>query len=174
MLSALEAAYNWEDDVQLLVIKDLNSGHVHWAVQAVAPAPATTAPPEEEDEEDKVEIPRAFSRNVGEPGPELGGPLDGVAGAGDGEVLPFLLRNLDTGEQLVIDDAWSQYTDDMSKRAKATSGPAQARPSSSPERMPAVSPQSSETSQPQPEPSAGGGSFWMQRVQSRAVSRLQG
>ncbi|CAK0809653.1 unnamed protein product, partial [Prorocentrum cordatum] len=34
MLSALEAAYNWEDDVQLLVIKDLNSGVVHWAVQA--------------------------------------------------------------------------------------------------------------------------------------------
>lgn len=187
MLSALEAAYSWEDkenDVQLLVIKDLNSGHVHWAVQAVPPAPATPSPLQQQqlDEEEKVDIPRAFCRNAGSGGdasPELGGPLDGVPGAGDGEVLPFLLHNLDTGEQIVIDEAWSQYTDDMSKRAKATSGPAQARPSSSPEKMTAVSPATAgEAGSGRPHAgsgeSAGGGSFWMQSVQRQAVSRLQG
>merc|ERR1712039_326880 len=44
MLSALEAAYDWEEDVQLLVIKDLDSGQVHWAVQAI-PAAAKSGPP---------------------------------------------------------------------------------------------------------------------------------
>lgn len=168
MLSALEAAYNWEDDVQLLVIKDLNSGHVHWAVQAVPAKPPP--PPPDSDDEEKVDIPRAFSRNAGgDAAAELGGPLDGTPGAVDGEVLPFLLRNLDTGDEVVIDSAWSQYTDEVSRKSKSASGPAQARPS--PERMPAVSPQNSESVRPEP---AGGGSFWTQRIQSEAATRLQG
>lgn len=168
MLSALEAAYSWEEDVQLLVIKDLNSGHVHWAVQAVATKPLEPLPVS--DDEEKVDIPRAFSRNA-EAAPDFGGPLDGVAGAGDGEVLPFLLRNLDNGEEVVIPDAWSQYTEDIARKSKATSGPAQARPTASPERMPAVSPQTSESRSPDP---GAGGSHWTQRLQSQAASRLQG
>ncbi|CAE7563151.1 Evi5, partial [Symbiodinium necroappetens] len=37
MLSALEAAYGWPGESQLTVVKDLNSGQVHWVVQAVQP-----------------------------------------------------------------------------------------------------------------------------------------
>jgi len=192
MLSALEAAYSWEDDVQLLVIKDLNSGQVHWAVQAIAPSkPSSSVRREsddagEEDDEPPMELPRAFSRNGGgaELPPELGGPLDGTGADGEacGTVLPFLLHNLDTGEQTVIDEAWSQYTDDMATRAKAAAGPLQARPSAGTD-MPSLSPKRSPErdqcssdgpaqGQPASGAAGGGGSFWMQSVQRQAVRRL--
>lgn len=194
MLSALEAAYNWEDDVQLLVIKDLNSGQVHWAVQALKPEPPSSAPRrdcgDEDEEEPPIEMPRAFSRRDSQGGggqePDLGGPLDGTDEA-RGTVLPFLIRNLDTGDETVLNEAWSQYTDDISRRAKASAGPLQATPSASPERMPAVSGEDSSSeagrsgrtgiSQSPPSASgqpqqAGGGSYWMQSVQRQAVRRL--
>merc|ERR1712066_479413 len=43
MLSALEAAYSWEGEVQLFVAKDLNSGQVHWFVRAVPDARTPTS-----------------------------------------------------------------------------------------------------------------------------------
>merc|ERR1711920_222861 len=111
MLSALEAAYDWEEDVQLLVIKDLDSGQVHWAVQGVPAAPISGPPTGDGDHDDEEEppvvIPRAFNRgsemtsaplppgitplDVGADGEALGGGSDRPQGT----VLPFILRNVD-------------------------------------------------------------------------------
>jgi len=182
MLSALEAAYNWEDDVQLLVVKDLDNGQVHWAVQAV-PSPPPSAPPRGEGDDEEgppMVIPRAFSRGSesnGAPLPpgitplDVGVDGDAVGGADrpQGTVLPFLLHNLDTGETSVIENAWSQYTFDMDQRARAHSGPLSVGP-----RTPA------EATSPSPAPAQCepnraeqiSGSFWMQSVQQQAVRRL--
>eukprot|EP00405_Crypthecodinium_cohnii_P054367 CAMPEP_0206614146 /NCGR_PEP_ID=MMETSP0325_2-20121206/57180_1 /ASSEMBLY_ACC=CAM_ASM_000347 /TAXON_ID=2866 /ORGANISM="Crypthecodinium cohnii, Strain Seligo" /LENGTH=315 /DNA_ID=CAMNT_0054134511 /DNA_START=1 /DNA_END=944 /DNA_ORIENTATION=- len=131
MLSALEAAYNWDDDVQLIVVKDLNSGQVHWSVQAVKPQPPSAGPRGDEDEF-PIELPRAFTRRDSQ--------TSGVEDSNEvhGNVLPFLIRNLDTGDETVLNEAWSEYTDDISRRARAAAGPAQARPTVG-ERMQAVS-----------------------------------
>lgn len=199
MLSALEAAYNWEDDVQLLVIKDLNSGQVHWAVQAVPPAPPSAPPKageEGNEEEDKPIMPRAFSRgssgNMGST--NLSGD-DSDAEGQQGTVLPFLVHNLDTGESSILDQAWSQYTEDVSTKARAKAAPpALAKPSGPP--PPSVGADGGPLTatgaavvstpmprEPQPQPplvagtaGTGGiaaGSFWTQSVQRQAVQRLR-
>jgi len=192
MLSALEAAYNWEDDVQLLVIKDLDNGQVHWAVHAVPPPPPSTAPKSDAEtgdgDEDLVPvIPRAFERGaesaVGPLPPGITpldiGPEGGSAGDTDharGNILPFLLYNLDTSETSVIEEAWTQYTGDMDNRSKRLSGPISVGPGA------AASPSEDEakdnnTKEAPLRPScrsleAPSGSFWMQSVQQQAVRRL--
>lgn len=209
MLSALEAAYNWEQDAQLLVVKDLNSGHVHWAVQARAheqPArPRQGSSDGEDPPEPAFEVPRALGKRGNSAGdaeaqsPELccGGGA-GADGGGDGEVLPFLLRNLDTGEETVINEAWSQYTDAMGRKARASARPAQARPThlagggcEAADGAPDGEGFSAAAGAcgPSPDQAAdrrqslggagngvgggeGGGSFWMQSVQRQAVRRL--
>merc|ERR1712032_1689349 len=105
---------------------------------AVPPAAATGSPRSNADGDDEDEppmvIPRAFTRGsetIAAPLPPgitpLDVGLDGQAVGGSdhaqGTVLPFLLRNLDTGETSVVESAWSQYTDDMDKRARAKAGP---------------------------------------------------
>jgi len=113
MLSALEAAHAWQEPSQLTVIKDLNSGQVHWTVQAT------------EDED-------VFRSRTAE----------GYRGQGgrrclQGKVLPFLLHNLDTGETTMMEKAFSQYKGEMHQQARAKAGPLQATPSAA--EMPAVS-----------------------------------
>lgn len=111
MLSALEAAYAWHEPSQLTVIKDLNSGQVHWTVQATA---------------EVQEMSRCGYRGYGQGGRRL-----------QGKVLPFLLHNLDTGETTMMEKAFSQYKGEMHQQARAKAGPLQATPSSAD--MPAVS-----------------------------------
>lgn len=166
MLSALEAAYSWEDDVQLLVAKDLNSGHVHWAIQAVPPAKPSCGPLADcEDEDSIMPIPRAFNRtsevvaDEDEPRPK-------------GTVEPFLLHNLDTGETTVIEKAWSQYTREIDRRARDRAGPAVVQPAqSSAVEAPRASLSLDSDSMRRNGPDSGG-SFWMQSVQREAVRRL--
>ncbi|CAK9005532.1 unnamed protein product [Durusdinium trenchii] len=118
MLSALEAAYAWNEPSQLTVIKDLNSGQVHWTVQA--------ASFEETDEhEEASRFPRAGTKSL-QGGRRL-----------QGKVLPFLLHNLDTGETTMMEKAFSQYKGEMHQQARAKAGPVQAGPSSA--EMPGVS-----------------------------------
>lgn len=112
MLSALEAAHAWHEPSQLTVIKDLNSGQVHWTVQAT----------EDEDVRSRT--------------------AEGYRGQGgrrclQGKVLPFLLHNLDTGETTMMEKAFSQYKGEMHQQARAKAGPLQATPSAA--EMPAVS-----------------------------------
>jgi len=191
MLSALEAAYNWEDDVQLLVIKDLDNGQVHWAVHAVPPPPPSASPKSDADDRDDEEIgiviPRAFERgaeNIAGPLPPGITPLDigpeGTAGDTDharGNILPFLVRNLDTSETSVIEEAWTKYTGDMDNRSKRLSGPVSVGPgahaASESEheakdntREAPLRPACRSTLAP------ASGSFWMQSVQQQAVRRL--
>ncbi|CAE7544677.1 Evi5 [Symbiodinium pilosum] len=127
LLSALEAAYSWEEDAQLTVIKDLNNGQVHWAVQAVPRAPPTPVP--QEGEEPPVPIPRAFTR-----GSPVGACLSGEEGPeerNEGKVLPFLVRNLDTGETSILKRAFFQYRDEIHRQAQAKAGPVVRRQSES-------------------------------------------
>eukprot|EP00913_Durusdinium_trenchii_P035541 g33260.t1 len=119
MLSALEAAYAWNEPSQLTVIKDLNSGQVHWTVQA--------ASFEETDEhEEASRFPRAGTKSL-QGGRRL-----------QGKVLPFLLHNLDTGETTMMEKAghkglsresWIAHFDRLSPstRVRCTSKPAQKR-----------------------------------------------
>ncbi|CAE7743776.1 BMH2 [Symbiodinium sp. CCMP2592] len=151
MLSALEAAYGWPGESQLTVVKDLNSGQVHWIVQAVQPklSCAYNDSPDAEYEEPAV---RSFARAS-------------TSGEGDrncpqGKVLPFLLHNLDTGETTMMEKAFSQYKGEMHEQARAKAGPAQAAPSAA--EMPALSGELSEYSD------MPAGSFWMQTVQRQA------
>ncbi|CAJ1350383.1 unnamed protein product [Effrenium voratum] len=115
LLSALEAAYSWEEDAQLTVIKDLNTSQVHWAVQAVPRAPPTPVP--QEGEEPPVEIPRAFSRGAS-------GANADQEDRNEGKVLPFLVRNLDTGETGILKKAFVQYKNEIHRNARARAGPA--------------------------------------------------
>ncbi|CAJ1349510.1 unnamed protein product [Effrenium voratum] len=145
MLSALEAAHGWQEPSQLTVIKDLNSGHVHWIVQAISPEAC--------DEPEDSSRCRSYSN------------LPGHAGGRScqqGKVLPFLLHNLDTGETTMMEKAFSQYKGEMHEQARAKAGPAQAAPSSAD--MPAVSALEA--------PAGFSGSFWMQTVQRQAERRL--
>lgn len=184
MLSALEAAYNWNSDVQLFVIKDLNSGRVHWSVQAVPHASKSSLSDDSIDPEATVPLPRAFSRgqmpngNGAQPGCCTTAPAVGAAATAatdesrrtnevepdaeqpQGTVLPFLLHNLDTGETTVMEKAWSQYTHEMNSKAQPlvktpTSPKVEAAPFS-----------------PMRRRESSGGSFWMQSMQRQAVRRL--
>jgi len=183
MLSALEAAYSWEGEVQLFVAKDLNSGQVHWSVQS-APVSSPSGNRRGSDSEDgegfadgeeaPMPVPRAFTRNsvqggpagrgIGGPGSTMPGPPppegSGAEGAAppSGTVLPFLIHNLDTGETTVMDKAWSQYTRENRARARAKVGP-KANATSAP-----VASRRKESSS--------SGSFWMQSVQRQAARRL--
>lgn len=163
MLSALEAAYGWEEDVQLLVVKDLDDGQVHWAVQALPPKGAA-ASAEEEDEEGMLAVPRAFARGSEDSGPD-------EASRPQGTVQPFLLRNLDTGETSVMETAWSQYTCDMDKRARAQSGPLSVGPTPGAEALASSGPAQA-GGLPEAKPEQQRGSSWMHNVQQQAVRRL--
>lgn len=160
MLSALEAAYGWDDNAELLVVRDLNSGQVHWAVQPVVNNFAVQVDGEADDQDEPpFEVPKALGKKPS--GCACGDEVEETA---EGEVLPFLLKNLDTGEETVIDEAWTQYTDDMEKKSRASARPAQARPSGG------VEPGHGGTS---PQGHRGeGGSFWTQSVQRQAARRL--
>mmetsp|Transcript_27375 Transcript_27375/g.59773 ORF Transcript_27375/g.59773 Transcript_27375/m.59773 type:complete len:511 (+) Transcript_27375:47-1579(+) len=180
MLSAVEAAYSWEGEVQLLVVKDLNIGQLHWRLQA---GPAPPKSPQERrgsDGELEVPVPRAFSRAASQESPMA---EDGTAsGSGQerpgegpkGSVLPFLLHNLDTGRTEVMERPWKQYTREMRARARAAgAASAAAAPNAS-----VASPKEMQRQRPAPAPlapqrrAAGGGSFWMQSVQQQAARRL--
>jgi len=140
MLSALEAAYSWEGEVQFFVVKDLNSGEVHWDVHSVDPSSLPPPPPPAEPAEDEVVIPmpRVFVRSV------RGCSANGTAADADGQnermegldgaphvdsesekgnVLPFLLHNLDTGETTVMEKAWSQYVGETRARSRLDQKP---------------------------------------------------
>jgi len=155
MLSALEAAYGWPGESQLTVVKDLNSGQVHWIVQAVQPklSCAYNDSPDAEYEEPAV---RSFAR--------ASASGEGDRNCPQGKVLPFLLHNLDTGETTMMEKAFSQYKGEMHEQARAKAGPAQAAPSAA--EMPALSGELSEYSD------MPAGSFWMQTVQRQAERRL--
>ncbi|CAE7461207.1 GYP5 [Symbiodinium pilosum] len=157
MLSALEAAYGWPGESQLTVIKDLNSGQVHWVVQAVQPklSCAYNDSPDAEHEEPTV---RSFARASASSGSNTG---EGDRHCPQGKVLPFLLHNLDTGETTMMEKAFSQYKGEMHQQARAKAGPAQAAPSAA--EMPALSGALSDMP---------AGSFWMQTVQKQAERRL--
>eukprot|EP00435_Cladocopium_sp_Y103_P050245 s1564_g15.t1 len=119
LLSALEAAYNWEDDAQLTVVKDLSSQQVHWAVQAVPRAPPTSVP--QTGEEPAVPIPRAFCR--GSAGAAVHADMSPADDRNEGNVLPFLVRNLDTGETGILKKAFVQYKNEIHRQAQARAGP---------------------------------------------------
>lgn len=173
MLSALEAAYSWEGEVQLFVAKDLNSGQVHWSVQAI-PAyavkqdPKTQKPDQGEDE--ALVMPRAFHRsNTGSASALSSDGYPGADLAGSGNVMPFLIHNLDTGETDVMERAWTKYQRDHRVRARAKAAQAKVTPT----------PGMPRAEQPPPPPpprqdNGSGGSFWMQSVQRQASRRLQG
>lgn len=181
MLSALEAAYDWEADVQLLVVKDLNKGKVHWSVQEV-PAPIAATPSRTADagegEEAAEPMPRAFNRLSGSAAsagaaptpPELSAE---TVGTGDdqpkGTVLPFLLHNLDTGETTVMERAWGQYVREMGKPPQAQVG---ANAATARAAVPNGAKATQSARRNRREPSGGGGSFWMQSVQKQAARRL--
>lgn len=119
LLSALEAAYNWEDDAQLTVVKDLSTQQVHWAVQAVPRAPPTSVP--QAGEEPAVPIPRAFCR--GSAGAAVHADMSPADDRNEGNVLPFLVRNLDTGETGILKKAFVQYKNEIHRQAQARAGP---------------------------------------------------
>jgi len=179
MLSALEAAYAWEGEVQLFVAKDLNSGQVHWQVQAVPTAPilANHQRPGVDDEEQPSSVPRAFSRRTASPTSGASGPgaaaTEGPERVGEqpaGNVVEFLLHNLDTGETTVMERAWTKYQHEAHRKAVA--------------KAEIVKPPPTVNMTPQPPPpvrvpnggahggTPGGGSFWMQSVQRQASQRL--
>ncbi|CAK9029711.1 unnamed protein product [Durusdinium trenchii] len=115
LLSALEAAYNWEEDAQLTVVKDLNTKQVHWAVQAIPRAPPTPVP--NTGEEPAVPIPRAFCR--GGSGAAFQGDIGPAEERNEGNVLPFLVRNLDTGETGILKKAFVQYKNEIHSHCTA-------------------------------------------------------
>jgi len=172
MLSALEAAYSWEGEVQLFVAKDLNSGQVHWSVQAV-PADAVKADPrapkQDQGEDELPVMPRAFHRSsTGSTTPTAGGYPGADGEQGSGDVMPFLVHNLDTGETNVMERAWTKYQRDHRARARAKAEQAKVTPTPGmprAERPPPPPPQRQENGP--------GGSFWMQSVQRQASRRLQ-
>lgn len=174
MLSSLEVAYGWEGEVQLFVAKDLNSGQVHWTVQqfpSSACTPRSPGPHESGDEDAPMPVPRAFNRGSSAPA-EVGGIApEASASPGQqpaGNVLPFLLHNLDTGETIVMERAWSKYQ--RESRAKAMAAAARAHVAPPPVREPPPPP-------PPPPRRHGqahdGGTFWLQNVQSQASQRLR-
>jgi len=165
MLSALEAAYSWEGEVQLFVAKDLNSGSVHWTVQAVpAPAPTNNARTDQGDDEAPITpVPRAFSRN------STGGSTSPKAeGGAAGHVLPFLVHNLDTGETSVMERAWHKYQREHRTRAQAKAAQVKVSPTPGMPK-PAVG---SPPPPPPPRRQDSGGSFWTQSMQRQATRRL--
>lgn len=172
MLSALEAAYEWEDDVKLMIIKDLNSGQVHWVVQAVPPLPPCSEPHPDSDpnEDSPMPLPRAFARGGQRTtsfAAEAGVEGDTAPDRPQGTVLPFLLHNLDTGETTVMEKAWTQYTSEKHCQAKAKASPALASAQQVPGLLQSIDSESlAERSDPN------GGSFWLQNVQRTAVRRL--
>lgn len=125
MLSALEAAYSWDKgklaeqgaEVQLFVVKDLNTGEVHWAVQRV-PKRHASADSEELENEERVPLPLAFS---GLQDQRRGSKEeDGVNGSGT--VLPFLMHNLDTGETTVMNEALDEFVREKRSSTCSASG----------------------------------------------------
>jgi len=137
MLSALEAAYSWEGEVQFFVVKDLNSGEVHWDVQSVDPDSVKQQPAHTESDEDEMTIPmpRVFVRSVRgsnvsslstdvESSTERPEGQDGAPHVDNesekGNVEPFMLRNLDTGEETVMERAWAQYVGEARARVRDT------------------------------------------------------
>jgi len=168
MVSALEAAYSWEGDVQLFVAKDLNSGQVHWSVQAMPVEPKHDERKSSHDrsEDDAPEIPRAFHRNSSGSTSGYSDAEPPSAGAQpDGNVFPFLLHNLDTGENSIMDRAWTKYQRDHKCRARATTGEIKVTPT----------PGMPKAMQPPPPPvrQDNGGSSWMHNVQQQASRRLR-
>jgi hypothetical protein len=112
MLSDLEAAYasDCADEVELAVEKNLNTGQTSWLVRR-RPDPV----PERcllEDESGVGEIiPQPFRR----PGHENK--------SFHGNVLPFMIHNLDTGETTMMEAEWAQYTTERKDAVpKACSG----------------------------------------------------
>lgn len=149
MLSALEAAYNWEGQIQLFVVKDLNNGEVHWTVASFPPEPKV--PPflaDSSDEELPPPVPQAFKRQAdhGEADPYTGRSAKNGA-PGEGTVLPFLIHNLDTGETEILESAWNEYKN-------KSHGTPQAR------------------GQENANASRSRGSFWMENMQRQAARRL--
>eukprot|EP00927_Polykrikos_kofoidii_P055760 TRINITY_DN49979_c0_g1_i1.p1 TRINITY_DN49979_c0_g1~~TRINITY_DN49979_c0_g1_i1.p1 ORF type:complete len:583 (-),score=97.04 TRINITY_DN49979_c0_g1_i1:123-1835(-) len=136
MLSSIEAAYDWEGEVELLAVKDLNTSELHWAVQSVPqkwgsrgmPTGTTTSSARAVGVEASVEenvvptVPRAFIRANSA---SASAANDIATKAGDGKakgsVLPFLIHDLDTGRTAVMERAWSQYVGDVACRARACS-----------------------------------------------------
>jgi len=166
MLSALEAVYTREDfdSMKLFVIKDLNSGNLHWNVQAVAADQFNVSPRRSTDgDEDQVEpLPRAFSGGAPTSQQPQGDP-----GITTGPVLPFLLHNLDTGETEVMERAWTQYVHEAG--ASAGTGPfgADSLPARSQSDRTLLQrgffPQSSKANR---------GSHWLQSTQRTAIQML--
>jgi hypothetical protein len=169
MLSALEAAYSWQGEVQLFVAKDLNSGQVHWSVQAVPVVPFKQDVPLSDygdDDAPAMAMPRAFSRNItGGSSPAGAYPADGALGEKPaGHVEPFLVRNLDTGETTVMERAWHKFQREQRSRAQSEAVEIKVKPT--PGMPKAVAPP------PPPPRQDAGGSFWTQSVQRQASRRL--
>lgn len=164
MLSALEAAYSWEGEVQLFVAKDLNSGQVHWTVQAVPVRTSSNARSEQGGDDDTpvTPMPRAFSRS------STGGSATPKSeGGAAGDVLPFLVHNLDTGETSVMERAWHRYQREHRTRAQAKAATVKVSPTPGMPK-PAVGSPPPPPAQRQNE----SGSFWTQSMQRQASRRL--
>jgi len=168
MLSALEAAYGWEGEVQLFVAKDLNSGQVHWSVQALPVITPKQDPRKAGSEEDETPVmPRAFHRSsAGNADISTSGYP--VSEGQSGTVLPFLLHNLDSGETTIMDRAWTKYQRDHRNRARAQAAQAKVTPT------PGMPPPhlAASVQPPPPRQEAPGGSLWTQSVQRQASRRL--
>lgn len=188
MLSALEASYSWTYEVQLIVVKDLNTGNVHWAIQALPPTPPCSDPPYGNADvpgEEEMSIPRAFNRASMDPqqASGVGGSADAAAGPerSHGTVLPFLVHDLDTGKTTVLERAWSQYMREVHDKARAQTGAPPRQPQQQqhsapvpvPDLRPALdTPVRQWTNRGNRRETGGGGSFWMQSVQREAARRF--
>jgi len=141
MLSDLEAAFasGCPDETELVVEKDLNTGQASWHVRGRADPVLERCRLEGEGGADVV-MPQAFR-----PGHEKSAP--------HGNVLPFTVHNLDTGETNVMEVEWAQYV--MERKSAA---PEVAGGDGSPPRGPSQK--------------VAGGSFWSAGQQQHALRIL--
>merc|ERR1719375_762748 len=77
-----------------------------------------------------------------------------------GNVMPFLIHNLDTGETSVMERAWTKYQRDHRTRAQAKAAQAKVAPTPGMPRAAERPP----PPPPQRQDNGSGGSFWMQSV----------
>merc|ERR1712176_1252398 len=82
---------------QFMVAKDLSSGKVSWTMDRPSPS-----------------VPRGVQAAAQVPSAALNGPQ-----GGSGTVLPFLFRNLDTGETTVMEQEWSEFIRDAARSQHA-------------------------------------------------------
>ncbi|CAK0840576.1 unnamed protein product [Prorocentrum cordatum] len=142
MLSDLEAAYasGGADEVELAAEKNLDTGHTSWRVRR-RPDPV----PERRLLEGEGGADDFMPQALGRPGRE--------EKALQGNVLPFMVHNLDTGETTVMEDEWAQFVTEREEAAPRGSGGAGSPRRGQSERV-------------------AGGSFWSAGQQQQALRIL--